>query len=65
MTDEMRAGVGFGSGMIMARPGALYARPAGLCARIVGATIVVLGAGSPPDSPKAKRAVGTADKIGV
>lgn len=28
MTDEMRAGLDFGSGMIMAGPGALYARPA-------------------------------------
>lgn len=40
MTDEMRAGVDFGSGMIMAGPGALYARPAGLCAGFVGAGIV-------------------------
>lgn len=40
MTDEMSAGLDFGSGMIMAGPGALYARPAGLCAGFVGAGIV-------------------------
>lgn len=39
MTDEMRAAVDFGSGMIMAGPGALYAQPAGLCAGFVGAGI--------------------------
>lgn len=41
MTDEMHAGVDFGSRMIMARLGALYAQPDGLCVGIVGAAIVV------------------------
>lgn len=52
MTDEVRAGVDFGSGMIMAGPGALYARPAGPCAGIVGAAIVAHGAGRAGPSPQ-------------
>lgn len=48
MTDEMQAGVDFGSGMIMARLGALYAQPAALCAGIVGTAIVAGQSGPAP-----------------